>query len=352
LDLKIFGWDAFFEKHFEPYAAKGYSAGRVSLEHRKRYRLYTSEGELWGDIRGKFFHTAESREDLPVVGDWVVIRMLPNEKKAVIHALLPRKSKFSRKVKGDRLEEQLVAANIDTVFLVSGLDNEFNPRRIERYLTLTSESGARAVIVLNKADLCPDIDEKIKQADMVAQGNPVIVISALQKDDLKKLDPFIKKGETIALLGSSGVGKSTIINQLLGEKVQKVHDDVPNFRGLHVTTHRQLFLLPSGGLIIDTPGMREIQLWVGEAGLEEAFEDITRLAEKCYFRDCQHQNEPGCAVREALESGELSYDRYQSYLKLKREIEETAWQLTVKKKPDKKKKKKSEQKESKYKNRW
>jgi len=348
IELEKYGWNDFWERYFAPFLEKGFSAGRVALEHRKKYQLYTSKGILWADIRGKFFHKAKGKEDLPVVGDWVVIRFMPGEEKAVIHELLPRKSKFSRKVKGQRLEQQIVAANVDTVFIITGLDDDFNLRRIERYLTLAHESGAEPVIILNKADLINNPEEKREEVARIAQGAPIVIMSALNQRDYSEIAPYIRKGETIALLGSSGVGKSTIINQLIGEKVQKVHDDVQVRPGQHVTTHRQLFLLPSGALIIDTPGMRELQLWVSEQGLEEAFGDILALAEKCYFSDCQHINEPHCAVREALENGTLSRDRYESYLKLKQEIDKIKWEQKVKKKPESKRAK-MEQKERKYK---
>ncbi|MFN6566221.1 ribosome small subunit-dependent GTPase A [Dendronalium sp. ChiSLP03b] len=266
-------------------------------------------------------HRATQPQDFPAVGDWVVIRIRESEGRATIHEILPRKSKFSRKTVGSKTEEQIVAANVDTVFLVSGLDGDFNLRRIERYLILAWESGANPVIVLNKADLCNSLEDCLAQVEAVAIGVPVAVLSATSNQGLDALKPYLKPGQTVALLGSSGVGKSTITNQLKGAVVQTVQavrqgDD----RGRHTTTHRELILLPTGGLIMDTPGMREIQIWSGDEGLQETFADIETLAQKCRFRNCQHNNEPGCAVQQALVEERLDYSRFLSYQKLQKEL--------------------------------
>ncbi len=234
---------------------------------------------------------------------------------------MPRKSKFSRKTVGNKTEEQIVAANVDTVFLVSGLDGDFNPRRIERYLILAWESGANPVIVLNKSDLCNSLESCLAEVEAIALGVPIVVLSATNHQGLDALTSYLQPGQTVALLGSSGVGKSTITNQLQGEVVQAVQsvrqgDD----RGKHTTTHRQLILLPTGGLIIDTPGMREIQIWAGEESLQETFADIETLAQECRFRDCQHHKEPGCAVQQALAEELLDYSRFLSYQKLQKEL--------------------------------
>lgn len=243
-------------------------------------------------------------------------------RKATIHSILPRKSKFSRQSVGGITTEQIVAANIDTVFLVSGLDGDFNPRRIERYLVLAWESGANPVILLNKADLCQNLEECLNQVENIALGVPIITISAANSQGLDALKTYLQPGKTVALLGSSGVGKSTITNQLKGEAVQKVKavrqgDD----RGRHTTTHRELIVLPNGSLIIDTPGMREIQIWASEDSLHSTFEDIEILAQECRFRDCQHINEPGCAIQQALQDGKLDYSRFSSYQKLQKELD-------------------------------
>jgi ribosome biogenesis GTPase / thiamine phosphate phosphatase len=321
LTLETFGWDDFFASHFASYAEAGYSAGRVFVQHKTQYVLYTEHGELRAETTGKMQYEARGKDDLPVVGDWVVIRIRENEGKATIYDLLPRKSKFSRKAAGPKTEEQIVAANIDTVFLVTGLDGNFNLRRIERYLVVAWESGASPILVLNKADLCEEIEPVRQEVETVALGVPIIIMSAVNNQGLDELLAHIKKGATGALLGSSGVGKSTIINHLLGEEVLKTREvRETDDRGRHTTTRRELIMLPSGGLLMDTPGMRELQLWGGDEGIKDAFDDIAELAQQCRFRDCQHGPEPGCAVQQAQEDGTLDPDRFESYLKLQKEV--------------------------------
>lgn len=319
--LQTLGWNEAFANHFAPYAEQGYSVGRITLEHKRIYRLLGEHGELLGEVTGKLRYEATGREDYPAVGDWVVISPRAEEKKATIHAVLPRKSKFSRKAAGDNVEEQIVAANVDTVFLVNALNNDFNIRRMERYLILAWESGASPVIVLSKADLCDDLDARMREVESIAIGVPVHVVSAEQGEGLEELAPYLSEGKTIALMGSSGVGKSTLINKLSGTDMQKVSEvREGDDRGRHTTTHRELFLLPSGGLMIDTPGMRELQLWEADEGFRGAFDDIETLGQSCRFGDCQHMREPGCAVREAIEDGSLEKARFDSYLKLQREL--------------------------------
>lgn len=321
MNLDGLGWSDFFARSFEPYRREGFTIGRVAIEYRNTYVLYSEQGELSAEVTGKLRHRASELQDFPAVGDWVVIRVREAEKRATIHAILPRKSKFSRKIAGAKTEEQIVAANVDTVFLVSGLDGDFNPRRIERYLILAWESGANPVIVLNKADLCNNIEQRISEVEAIAFGVPIIVLSAAQNQGLEALTAYFQLGQTVAVLGSSGVGKSTITNQLKGEAIQAVQpvrrgDD----HGKHTTTHRELIRLPNGGLIIDTPGMRELQVWAGDEGLQETFADIEGLAQQCRFRNCQHGNEPGCAVQQALEDGTLDESRFLSYQKLQKEL--------------------------------
>lgn len=321
MNLAWLGWSDFFARSFEPYCREGFTIGRVAIEYRNTYVLYSEQGELSAEVAGKLRHRASEPQDFPAVGDWVVIRVREAEKQATIHAVLPRKSKFSRKIAGAKTEEQIVAANVDTVLLVSGLDGDFNLRRIERYLILAWESGANPVIVLNKADLCSNIEQRIAEVETIAFGVPLIVLSAAQNQGLDALTSYFQPGQTVALLGSSGVGKSTLTNQLKGETIQAVQPvRRGDRRGRHTTTHRELIVLPMGGSIIDTPGMREIQVWAGDEGLQETFADIEVLAQQCRFRNCQHGNEPGCALQQALDDGTLDESRFFSYQKLQREL--------------------------------
>lgn len=321
MDLISLGWSAQFEEYLAEYAQQGCTAGRVALEHTHMYRIFTERGERLAEVSGKLRHQAQGREDFPAVGDWVAISEHDGGERAIIHAVMPRTSKFSRKTAGFTTEEQIVAANVDYVFLVNALNHDFNVRRLERYLLLTWESGANPVIVLSKADLCEDIERKLEEVESVAFGVPTHVTSSLQHDGMETLKPYLQQGKTIALLGSSGAGKSTIINELLGAEVQRVYsvregDD----RGRHTTTHREMFILPQGALLIDTPGMRELQLWHGEDGLRGTFADIEALVDQCYYSDCRHRNEPRCAIKAALTSGALDGARYENYNKMLREL--------------------------------
>jgi ribosome biogenesis GTPase len=321
MNLELLGWNSFFSKSYKSHSQEGCTVGRVALEHKNTYILYTEQGELSAEVSGKLRYQATERQDFPAVGDWVVISVREAQKTARIHAVLSRKSKFSRKTVGTKTEEQIIATNVDTVFLISGLDRDFNLRRIERYLILVWESGANPVIILNKADLCEDVEQRREAVEEIALGVPIIVLSAVNNQGLDALIPYLNQGQTVALLGSSGVGKSTITNQLAGKAIQSVQavrqgDD----RGKHTTTHRELIILPSSGLLMDTPGMREIQIWTGDEGLEETFADIKSLAMQCRFHDCRHEQEPGCAVQEALADGSLDYQRFLNHQKLQKEL--------------------------------
>ena len=321
-DLESLGWSEFFESAFQPYRERGHFAGRVLLEERGAYRLYTEQGEVSARVRGKLRYDSESAADFPAVGDWVAVSRRERDGLNQIQAVLPRRSKFSRKAAGANSEEQVVAANVDTVFLVQGLDHDFNLRRLERYLVAAFESNAAPVVILNKADLCEDVEKKISEAESVAPGTPVHAISSISGQGLDALDQYVLPSVTVAFLGSSGAGKSTLINRIVGEEIQKTaevreHDS----RGRHTTTRRELIVLKTGGLLIDTPGMRELQMWDASGSLDLAFSDVQSIAAACYFSDCSHQNEPGCAVREALEDGSLDRGRYESFTKMEKEME-------------------------------
>lgn len=319
--LTQLGWNSKFDLQFKPYASQGYQAGRVVSEQKQLYRLLTEEGEVLAQVSGKMRFQATTRENFPAVGDWVIISLHQGGERASIHGILPRQSKFARKIAGAETVEQIVAANINTVFLVNALNYDFNLRRIERYLTLAWDSGASPVIVLSKADLCTEVAERLAKVEEIALGVPVHVISCLTGEGVDRLFTYLQAGKTVAMLGSSGAGKSTLLNYFYGYDVQKVQavrqgDD----RGRHTTTARELVVLPQGGLMIDTPGMRELQLWGSESGLQESFSEVEDLARQCRFSDCQHEQEPGCAVQSAIEAGALTVERFASYLKLKKEL--------------------------------
>ena len=322
MKLELFGWNDFFEESFAQYSHQGLLPGRVTIQHKDRYVLFTERGEVNGKVSGKFRFEASGLHDFPAVGDWVVFEIGSGDQSAVIHHVLERRSKFSRKVAGDRTDEQVLAANIDIVFLVMGLDGDYNLRRMERYLTVAWESGARPIIVLNKSDICPILEECTEQVLSIAHGVDTVVMSAHHSEQVAPLWTLLTPGTTGVLLGSSGVGKSTITNALLGKEYLKVNEVRENdSRGRHTTPHRELLILPNGGIIIDTPGLRELQLWRGDEGLRENFDDIEELASNCRFRDCKHETEPHCAVKKAMEDGLLDSCRYESYLKLQLEIQ-------------------------------
>jgi ribosome biogenesis GTPase len=322
VDLGQLGWSAFFAAAFDRAAEPGCVPARVAVQLLSgRYLLYGHDGELQGELAGRLQYLASGPQDLPAVGDWVAVRTVPGERRAVIVDLLPRRTKFSRRAAGKRADEQIVAANVDVVFIVQSLDSTLNLRRLERYLVVASESGARAVVLLNKSDLSENPAELRAEVERVAAGAPVHLLAAREGVGLEALQGYLGEGVTGAVIGSSGVGKSTIINRLLGEEYLPTQD-VRGFddKGRHTTTRRELVILPGRGLLIDTPGMRELQLLAGTEGLEAAFEDVQALAMECRFRDCRHREEPGCAVRQALEDGRLSPERFESYGKLQREI--------------------------------
>ena len=317
--LDALGWSPFFDEQITHEERARLAPARVVWEARERYRLSTGDAEWQAELSGRIRHRAESRADLPVVGDWVLADVRAREDRATIHRILTRRTRFSRAAAGRSTEEQVVAANVDSILLVTSFNRDFNVRRLERYLALTWESGATPIIIVNKADLCDDPGQWTNELAAITQGVPILATSALRGDGVAELREVLRLSGTTALLGSSGVGKSTLVNALVGGGVQ---DTLPirfDDRGRHSTTARQLFCLSSGGVLIDTPGMRELQLWDAGDGLGHAFADIGQWAGDCRFRDCSHGGEPGCAVTAAVDRGDLPADRLASYHRLQRE---------------------------------
>jgi ribosome biogenesis GTPase len=318
IDLKKIGLNDHFNDEAAQY--KGLFIARVSEQHREQYKVITAYGELSAVVSGKLAYLADGRAKFPAVGDWVMVdRVNDTSGHAIIHHILRRISRLTRKGAGTGYEEQIIAANIDIIFICMSLNADFNLRRLERYLTIAWESMANPVIVLTKSDLCKDVGLKLAEVTSVAPGVDVIVCSAEAPNGLDAIKMYTQPGKTIAFIGSSGVGKSTLINRLIGQDImatKEIRED--DGRGRHTTTHRQLLLLPNGGIAIDTPGMRELQIFSGD--ISKTFEDIEELALGCRFKNCSHSNEPGCAVREAINRGILLEQRLASYLKLQREM--------------------------------
>ena len=310
--LADLGWDPAWEAVRSTFARDDLAPARVATQHRGGYLLFTENGELAAVVSGRFRHEAGAPADFPVVGDWVL------QHDGVIHALLPRRTAFSRKTNLGLTLEQVAAANIDVVFVVASLDAEPNLRRIERYVTVAYESGAAPVLLLSKADLCAELDATLASVAAVVPGTPVHAVSARTGAGLEVLETYCRTGRTAVFLGPPGVGKTTLLNVLTGtdRATAEVREDG---RGRHTTTHRELVIVDGRGMVIDTPGMRELQLWDADAGLSAVFADVELTARECRFADCAHEAEPGCAIRDALETGRLDADRYAGYRKLERE---------------------------------
>jgi len=322
MTLEVLGWDGERAREIEPWAGKEeHQPGRVLIGFNYLYRVGVQDGEFDAVLSGRLKHYAERQRELPAVGDWVVVRKRPQEDRGAIVAVLPRRSRFSRRVAGKVTDEQVVAANVDVVFIVMALDDDFSIRRLERYLLMGRESGAAPVVLLTKPDLCDDVPARVAAVVAAAGDVPVHVLSPKLNQGLDQVAPYVTGGRTAALLGSSGVGKSTIINRLAGADVRKTREvREADSKGRHTTTHRELVVLPGGGLMIDTPGMRELQLWDASESVRDTFDDIQALAAECHFTDCRHRDEPRCAVKTAVDDGRVAPDRLASYLKLQDEL--------------------------------
>ncbi|WP_048152727.1 ribosome small subunit-dependent GTPase A [Methanolacinia paynteri] len=315
--LEDLGWDDSLASAFKKYGDP-YIPGRVSSRHKTVSDVLTSSGLVQAGASGALHRIGK----LPAVGDFVVLLPVPEAGTYTIVDILPRKTVFTRGVPGKDGSDQVIAANIDTVFIVTAIGPDFNSRRIERYLAIAHSSGAKPVILVNKADLSEDPDSVIESLSRSTSGVPVIAISALTHSGLSQLEPFLAPGTTVALIGSSGVGKSTLINALLEKEIQATGvNRESDGKGRHKTTVRQLFILDNGALVIDNPGLREVGLGTSGSGMSEAFPDIIELAAGCRFSDCRHENEPGCAVRQAVADGILPQERLDNFIRLSRELE-------------------------------
>lgn len=320
--LKLLGWNSFFEESSELFKQNGFSFARINTEHKERYIVASEIGELSAEITGKLLYSSDNNAYLPKVGDWVAVIIYEDEMKAIIHDVLPRRTVFTRKVAGKKIQEQVIASNIDLLLIVQSLDTNYNHRRLERYLVMAYEGKMEPIIVLNKSDICPDVSKKLKEVRKIFPDINSFAVSAETGDGINDLKEMIIEGKTCALVGSSGVGKSSIINRLLGYERQKVNEiRLFDSKGKHTTSTRELILIPGGGIIIDTPGMREFQLWAAESGIENVFNEIEEISKNCHFKDCTHTHEINCAVLDSLKKGILSQERYDSYLKLKKETE-------------------------------
>lgn len=341
MNLDKWGLTPYFKEEAKEFLEQGLYLGRIVKESRHLYEIETEQGRLSGKVSGHFVYTAINRSDYPTIGDWVAVKI--EKDIAVIETVINRKSAFTRKRAGKEIEEQIIVSNIDYIFLVFALEGgrNFSEGAIERFLTRAWDSGATPIIILNKADLCDNTDDFINTTELIAAGTPIYLTDALNGEGLDNLRQYLKPGKTIGFTGFSGVGKSSLINALCGIDIMRIgairEDDK---KGKHTTTHKELILLDEGAILIDSPGLKELQLWGDESSLDNTFEDISDLAGLCKFKNCTHKEEPGCKVRESLENGDLDMDRYNRYLIMKKELQYLERKSSVKAQLEAKKKNK------------
>ena len=322
MELLDIGWNKSIEDNYQKLGIDNLLLGRVIFHSGKQYKIITTTGELIANISSSVINSIKNKSELPSVGDWVCLQKIDEFRPYNIVKIIPRINKLSRKAAGDKSEEQIIASNIDIVFIITSVDDDFNIRRLERYLAMSNQINSKQIIIINKIDKCNNLEKYIKETEQNFQNTSIISISAKEGKNIQNVIKHIEKGKTIILLGSSGVGKSTLINQILGYSRQKVGNiREKDSKGRHITTNRELIILPKGGILIDNPGLREIQLWSSEEGIIKTFQDIDELSRQCRFKDCIHDSEPGCAIKQAVESGQLSQERLDNYKKLLREQE-------------------------------
>ncbi len=322
MNLEKWGLTSHFKEKTKYLVEQGLHIGRIVKENRHLYEIETEQGRLSGKVSGHFDYTAVNRADYPTIGDWVAIKIDQNT--AVIEKLIDRKSAFSRKRAGKEIEEQIIAANIDYIFLVFALEGgrNYSEGAVERFLTRAWDSGASPIIILNKSDLCENTADFICKTESIAAGTPIHLTSAIDGNGIEELKNYLKPGKTIGFTGYSGVGKSALINALCGVDIMRtgsIRED--DKRGKHTTTHKELILLDDGSILIDSPGLKELQLWGDESSLDSTFEDISDLADLCRFNNCSHNGEPGCMIQASLNNGDLDMDRYNRYLQMKKELQ-------------------------------
>lgn len=318
--LKTLGWNTFFEDKFEEYKNLGFVPGRIAVENKNNFNVITETGEIIAEISGKLMFTAESNSKLPKTGDWVALSVFDNES-GIIHGVVERKTKVSRRKPGKTTDEQVIITNVDFIFIVQSLDNNFNINRLERYLATVYQSGAIPIIILSKSDLCDDIESKIEEIRQYHSEETIIALSSFENRGIDKIKELLEFGKTYAFLGSSGVGKSTIINKIVNEEIQKTTEvRTSDNKGKHTTTKRELIVLPEGGLLIDTPGMRGLKLWSAEDGISNTFAEFEEFAGECKYADCTHTHEANCAVINALNNNLIPQSRYDNYLKMRKEL--------------------------------